>query len=82
MKYGKPLTNILRPSKFNNGMYQKPPKLMELHKYLFQTIPNNLHNSMIDVWVCFRCFHQMLYSKDILKKSSELKQYFNELCAL
>ena len=65
MKYGKPLTNILRPSKFNNGMYQKPPKLMELHKYLFQTVPNNLHNSMIDVLITLRCFCKLYFNKDI-----------------
>jgi len=84
MKYGKPLTNILRPSKFNNGTYQKPPKLMELHQYLFQTVPNNLHNSMIDVWVCFRCFHQMLFAEDILyvRDDTELENHFNELCGL
>ena len=84
MKYGKPLTNILRPSKFNNGMYQKPPKLMELHKYLFQTIPNNLHNSMIDVWVCFRCFHSMVYEKDLFdgQDHPELQDYYNTLCRI
>lgn len=82
MKYGKPVANILRPSKFNNGTYQKPPKLMELHEFLFQTVPKNLHNSMIDVWVCFRCFYKMIYGEDLLAKSEELMQHFNNLCSL
>ena len=82
MKYGKPLTNILRPSKYNSGTYQKPPKLMELHEFLFQTVPNNLHNSMIDVWVCFRCLYKMIYGEDLLEKSEEIKTYFNKLCSL
>ena len=82
MKYGKTITNIMVPSKFNNGMYQKPPKLIELHSHLFHTEPSNLHNSMTDVWVCFRCFYQMLYMEDIVKKYSDLGKYYNEVCCL
>ena len=84
MKYGMKFTKIMRPSKYNNGTWQKPPKLMELHEKLFKTIPNNLHNSMIDVFVCFRCFYQMVYTKDIMdiEKNPELTRYYNNLCAL
>ena len=42
-------------------MYQKPPKLIELHEELFEETPKNLHNSMTDVYVTFRCFHKMVY---------------------
>ena len=49
MKYGKNITKIERPSKFNPGeMYFKPPKLFELHKHYFHTIPKNLHNSLVE----------------------------------
>ena len=37
-------------------MYKKFPKLSELHNMLFGSIPENLHNSLIDVLVCLRCF--------------------------
>ena len=84
MKYGKKFTNILRPSKFHNGTYQKPPKLIELHKELFKSDPNNLHNSLVDVFVCFRCFYQMVFEKDIFNPAvnKELSEHYNSLCNL
>ncbi len=36
--------------------FVKFPKLSELHNYLFGYVPENLHNSMMDVLVCLRCF--------------------------
>jgi DNA polymerase III epsilon subunit-like protein len=36
--------------------YKKFPKLSELHQKLFGTVPENLHNSLVDVMVCLRCF--------------------------
>ena len=57
---------------------------MELHQELFETIPNNLHNSMIDVFVTFRCLHQMIYERDIFDgvKHVELTNYYNNMCGL
>lgn len=84
MKYGKKFTNIIRQSKYHNGTYQKPPKLIELHKALFKTDPNNLHNSLVDVFVCFRCFHEMVFEKDIFDSNvnKELSEHYNNLCNL
>ena len=61
---------------------KKYPKLMELHHYWFKTVPNNLHNSLIDIFVCFRCYHQMEYNYDIMDKHKELSNYYNQICAL
>lgn len=36
--------------------YKKFPKLSELHQKLFGSVPENLHNSIVDVFVCLRCF--------------------------
>ena len=36
--------------------YKKWPTLLEFHKHLFNTAPANLHNSIVDVLVCLRCF--------------------------
>lgn len=36
--------------------YKKWPTLLEFHKHLFNTAPENLHNSIVDVLVCLRCF--------------------------
>jgi len=82
MNYGKEITKIERPSKFKKGeMYFKPPKLLELHKHFFGTVPNNLHDSMVDVFVCFRCFNVMTYNKDLfdVNTQSELAKYYNDL---
>ena len=45
--------------------YKKFPKLSELYKCLFGTVPENLHNSLIDTIVCLRCFLKMNLNKDI-----------------
>jgi DNA polymerase-3 subunit epsilon len=39
-------------------MFKRWPKLSKLHEKLFKKTPLNLHNSLIDVYVCFRCFCQ------------------------
>lgn len=48
-------TNICRlPNK--TGKSYKWPTLLELHLHLFQTKPENLHNSLVDILVCLRCY--------------------------
>jgi len=59
--------------------YVKFPKLSELHDKLFQSVPNNLHNSMNDVIVCLRCFYKMIHNKDILLFNKELHNLYNKL---
>jgi len=41
--------------------YAKWPTLLELHRHLFGTTPANLHNAIVDVLVCLRCFVNMYY---------------------
>lgn len=57
----------------NGSEYYKYPKLMELHKHLFGTIPDGLHNSMVDVLACLRCYGKMKYDIDYLEVSINLK---------
>ena len=45
----------------------KWPKLNELHKHFFGSIPKNLHNSLYDTFVCLRCYIQHVCMKDISK---------------
>jgi DNA polymerase-3 subunit epsilon len=59
--------------------YVKFPRLSELHDKLFQSVPNNLHNSMNDVIVCLRCFYKMNHNKDILLFNKELHNLYNKL---
>lgn len=43
--------------------YVKNPTLQELHLYLFKQSPKGLHDSMIDVRVCLRCFLKVVYDR-------------------
>lgn len=54
MKNSIDLCNILRTN--SRGQYKKYPTLCELYEKLFDVKPDNLHNSMIDVLVCLRCY--------------------------
>jgi DNA polymerase III epsilon subunit-like protein len=36
--------------------WKKYPTLSELYKHLFHELPENLHNSMVDVLACWRCY--------------------------
>jgi DNA polymerase III epsilon subunit-like protein len=38
------------------GTFLKYPKLSELYYHLFGEIPENLHDSLVDVGVCLKCF--------------------------
>ncbi len=40
----------------DGSTYMKYPTLCELHEKLFDTQPDNLHNSYIDVLICLKCY--------------------------
>jgi hypothetical protein len=49
-----------------NYTYKKFPKLKETYEYLFKIpSPANLHNSIIDVIVCLRCYLKIKYDTEI-----------------
>ena len=49
-----------------NYTYKKYPKLIETYEFIFKkSAPENLHNSMIDVLVCLRCYLKIKYNIDI-----------------
>jgi|TARA_B110000305_G_C19334708_1_gene585919 DNA polymerase-3 subunit epsilon len=64
MRKGTDICNILVPSNMPNGVPKKKwPKLIELYKTLFPNEPiNGLHNSMIDVVACLRCYLKMRHN--------------------
>ena len=67
----------------NGKKYYKYPKLSELHQFLFKTEPQNLHDSLVDVYVCFRCFYQIRFGIDYFsKKNSKLHKEYNTICGL
>tara|TARA_Y100000389_G_C17463130_1_gene523309 strand:+ start:95 stop:724 length:630 start_codon:yes stop_codon:yes gene_type:complete len=59
---------------FENKKY---PKLIELHKKLFDEDINNLHNSFVDILITLRCYMKITYNKDITDML-EFKNLFNE----
>lgn len=67
MKKYRKYCKILTTSKITGNKYYKYPKLMELHKKVFGNIPNNLHNALIDVIACLRCYMKIEYNKVILR---------------
>jgi len=48
--------------------YYKSPKLVELYEHLFEMVPGNLHNSLVDTFICLRCFVKMRYKFDLSLK--------------
>lgn len=63
----------LLPPKPKQWASQRPkfPRLSELHQVLFGNVPENLHNSLIDVFVCLRCFLKIRCCVDVPEKSFE-----------
>ena len=45
--------------------YLKSPKLIELYEHLFGMSPKDLHNSLVDTYVCLRCFVKLRFKFDL-----------------
>jgi DNA polymerase III epsilon subunit-like protein len=71
--------NIQAINKFGKP-YLKYPKLIELHQKLFDSSPNNLHNSFNDILVTLRCFMKLKHNSDLLESCNSFKQIANQLC--
>jgi DNA polymerase III epsilon subunit-like protein len=75
MKNSMDLCNIKQFSKTTGKEYVKFPTLSEAYNKLFNEKPNNMHNSLNDIYACFRCFYKLKYKKDICQEDAE----FNKL---
>ena len=69
-------------------LFKRWPKLINLHKTFFKTTPTQLHNSLIDVYVCFRCFcfhyygYDPVYNNKTIENNSnnqEFRRVFDEI---
>ena len=60
----------------NKAIRYKYPKLVELYIYLFNYTPNNLHDAMIDVLICLRCYCVMSHRFDIFRNNTEIVELF------
>lgn len=63
MEKGTDMCQIKRAN--SRGVYFKQPKLSELHNFFFGTVPEGLHNSMVDVLTTLRCYMLMRWGKQI-----------------
>lgn len=62
-------------------IYHKFPTLSELHEHLFGFTPNNTHDSMSDVLICFRCYYVLVNDKDFVTGGcSIIKNLYNLYC--
>lgn len=79
MKNGRLTTGIKIYNKYKKCYVYKYPKLIELHCKLFNDTPNNLHDSLIDILVCFRCFGKLYWGVDILNINYKLSNLWSRL---
>ena len=68
MKNGSKICKIEKVN-IHGEKYFKYPTLLELHQKLFNSEPSNLHDAYVDILVCLRCFHKIIYSEDLCKKN-------------
>jgi DNA polymerase III epsilon subunit-like protein len=73
------LCNIAVKNRYGKS-YNKFPTLLELHKKLFDSIPSNLHNSFIDVIICFRCYYKIKYDQDICIRNKRIGALYRKYC--
>ena len=59
--------------------YLKFPKLIELHQKLFDSVPNDLHNSFNDILVTLRCFIRMEFNKDLIDNCLSFQYIVNQI---
>lgn len=67
------ICNIKAIDKFGKE-YLKYPKLVELHQFLFGSIPNNLHNSLNDILITLRCYVFLKFDIDLYKSCKKFKK--------
>jgi DNA polymerase III epsilon subunit-like protein len=58
--------------------YVKWPTLQELHVELFHCVPSNLHNSLVDVIVCLRCYCKILRDVDVASTCIIVKKILDQ----
>ncbi len=77
MKNSVELCNIERTWP-NGDVYIKYPTLSELHNKLFNKIPKNTHNALIDILLCMRCFVKIELNTDICRDNRTIRLMMRE----
>lgn len=73
MYKSKNICKILKYDK-NNKPYFKNPKLIELYQFLYpeKELPKDLHNSIVDVLLTFKCYMKIVHDSDIINNKISL----------
>jgi DNA polymerase III epsilon subunit-like protein len=71
MIHGRGICNIQRTQP-SGRTWIKPPRLEELYERLFSKKPQNLHNALVDTYVCLRCFVKMRFDRDLTMDTSAM----------
>lgn len=61
MAKGKDVCNLYTTNERTGVRWKKQPKLSELHFALFDFVPGNLHDALMDTKVCMRCYLKMTF---------------------
>jgi hypothetical protein len=61
-----------------NQVYNKMPKLSELYALLFPNdpLPQDLHNSLVDVAMTLRCYVKYVYASDVKENNENIRALF------
>ena len=59
--------------------YYKYPTLSELYEKLFNIIPKNTHDALIDNLICMRCFCKMELKKDISETNKKIRDLLKNI---
>ena len=78
MKKTTKFCNFIRISKKTNKPYLKTPSLSELYLHLFpeSTLPDELHNSLVDILITLKCYIKFNYNFNI----ADINDKINQLC--
>lgn len=74
-------TNLCKINKIKYWRKEDPykwPTLNELHTHLFDCELNGLHNAMVDILTCLRCYIKMEYKLDLINVNTVFKNKFNK----
>ena len=80
MKNSIELCKIEVKSQRTGETYYKYPKLMELHKHLFGYVPSGLHDSLVDILCCLRCYYKMQFDRDIIYEDRQFAALWRDKC--
>lgn len=75
-------TNVCKLNSPNGFSGYKWPKLLELHKHLFDRVPKNVHNSKIDTIVTLRCYYMLNENIDLCRKSRDFRALYRNNCTI